>query len=618
MLVTENPKLQEHREKLKLLPKKPGVYLMKNQDERVIYVGKAKSLWNRLSQYFGGSPKDLKTMQMVLHVDHFDYIITDSEKDALLLENNLIKKYKPKYNILLKDDKTYPFIKIEKKSSFPYLSLVRKTEKDANKYYGPYLNAQVVNGAIDLISKEYKLRTCHSDLTKTKKRPCLNYDMGYCSAPCTRKVSPEDYNKQLNNAIHALDCGLKNLIPILTEKMESCAENLDFEGAARFRDSIRLAEKLSEKHQVVTVKKVTLDILYCYRDGDISAISVLSVKNGMIHGKKSYTFSDSRDVSDEDMIASFLKQYYLVKEEITGRIVVSMNTEYQIPYQELSNQMSESFETPITVSSGRGKFTRNLIEMAKVNAIEAIKLRLETKIDDQLFRLKECLGLEQTPLRIESFDNSNTAGANAVGVMTVFENGVLSQKEKRTFSIKNPNGSDDYAAMYEVLDRRFFHLIQGDKGFDCAPDLVLVDGGKGQVKMAKQVLLKYDLNIPVFGMVKDDKHRFRDLTDGYRMLDLKAHRNAFVFVAKINEETHKNAISYHKKKTTLTATQSELLSIPGVGMATLKKLYGHFKTVKQMKEATEEQLTSAVSQSVAHQIYQYFHPASEHSDSENQ
>lgn len=607
MPFSENPKLAEHREKLKLVPKKPGVYLMKNQDDRVIYVGKAKSLWNRLSQYFGGSPKDLKTMQMVLHVDHFDYIITGSEKDALLLENNLIKKYKPKYNILLKDDKTYPFIKIEKKNSFPYLSLVRKTEKDANKYYGPYLNAQVVNGAIDLISKEYKLRTCHTDLSKPKKRPCLNYHLGYCSAPCIRAVSDEEYDNQLKQAIRSLDSGLKNMLPILTEKMEQCAENLDFEGAAKYRDSIRLAEKFSEKHQVVTVKKITLDILYCYRDGDISAISLLSVKDGIIHDKKSYTFPDSKDVSDEDMVFSFLKQYYLVKERVAKRIVMASNTEYEIPYQELTNQMSELFEDTITVSQGRGKFTKNLIEMARENAIEAIKLRLKTKIDDQLFRLKELLGLEQAPMRIESYDNSNTAGSNAVGVMTVYENGVLSQKEKRTFAIKNHNGSDDYAAMYEVLNRRISHLATGDKGFDIAPDLILVDGGKGQVKCAKEVLLKYDLSIPVFGMVKDDKHRLKDLTDGYRLLDLKSNKELFVFLSKINEQTHKNAISYHKKKTTLTATQSELLTIPKVGMATIKKLYGHFKTLKQIKEATLEELCRALPSPVAKNIFDYFH-----------
>ena len=607
MPATGNPKLKEHREKLKLVPKKPGVYLMKNQDDRVIYVGKAKSLRNRLSQYFGGAPKDLKTMQMVLHVDHFDYIITASEKDAFLLENNLIKKYKPKYNILLKDDKTYPFIKIEKKNDFPYLSLVRKTEKDANKYYGPYLNAQVVNGAIDLISKEYKLRTCHSDLTKPKKRPCLNYHMGYCSAPCTRVVTSEEYDSQLKEAIRSLDSGLKNLIPSLTEKMENCANNLDFEGAAKYRDSIRLAEKFSEKHQVVSVKKVSLDILYCYRDGDISAISVLAVKDGMIHDKKNYTFPDSKDVSDEDMISSFLKQYYLIREAIAKRVVIAVNTDYNIPYEELSLQMKEAFETQVNVSSGRGKFTKNLIGMARENAIEAIKLRLKTKIDDQLFRLKEFLGLEQAPMRIESYDNSNTAGSNAVGVMTVYENGVLSQKEKRTFAIKNHNGSDDYAAMYEVLDRRFYHLSQGDTGFDTAPELILVDGGKGQVKCAKEVLVKYGFTIPVFGMVKDDKHRLKDLTDGYRLLDLRAKKDLFVFVAKINEQTHKNAISYHKKKTTLTATQSELLTIPKVGMATLKKLYGHFKTLKQIKEATLEELCRALPAGVAKNIFDYFH-----------
>ena len=601
-------KLQEHKEKLKLVPKKPGVYLMKNQDDRVIYVGKAKALHNRLSQYFIGTPKDTKTMQMVAHVDHFDYIITASEKDALLLENNLIKKYKPKYNILLKDDKTYPFIKINRGEKFPYLSLVRKVQKDAGQYYGPYLNAQIVNEVIDLVSKEYGLRSCQSNLSKGKMRPCLNYHIGYCTAPCFGHISEEEYNQKLQQAIQALDNGLRSILPQLKEKMEACAAALDFEGAAKYRDSIRLVEKFSQKHQVITVKKVTLDAIFLYRDGPLSAISVLEVRNGIINGKKNYTFPESQAVPTDEMISSFLEHYYLTQENKTGRIVLSVNEETMPDFPLLSELLSRLFEQKITVSAPRGKFTKDLLEMAKINAIEAIKLRLESKIDDQLFLLKEALNLFQTPLRIESYDNSNTAGANAVGVMTVFENGVLSQKEKRTFAIKNRNGSDDYAAMYEVLDRRFSHLANGDKGFDIAPDLVLVDGGKGQVKIAKEVLIKHNFQIPVFGMVKDEKHRLRDLTDGYRMYQIKDARQVFVFVSKINEETHKNALSYHKKKTTLTATQSELLTIPQVGMTTLKKLYGHFKTLKNIKEATEEELKLAVPSSAAKNIYRHFHP----------
>ena len=600
-------KLQEHREKLKLVPKKPGVYLMKNQEDRVIYVGKAKALHNRLSQYFIGTPKDKKTMLMVSNVDHFDYIVTASEKDALLLENNLIKKYKPKYNILLKDDKTYPFIKIHTAEKFPYLSLSRSVQKDGGQYYGPYLNAQVVNEVIDIVSREFGLRSCKSDLTKPKSRPCLNFHIGYCSAPCTRKVTEEAYREQLKAATHALDQSLRTILPTLKEKMEACASALDFEGAAKLRDSIRLIEKFAEKHQVITVKKINLDVVYLYRDGNLSAIAVLEVRNGIINGKKSYTFPESQNIATEEMIFSFLEQYYLMQEIVTGRIVLSVNEDTEPDYPALSDSLSQLSSQPITVSKGRGRFTKNLIEMARINAIEAIKLRLETKIDDQLFLLKEALELFQTPIRIESYDNSNTAGANAVGVMTVFENGMLSQKEKRTFAIKNKNGADDYAAMYEVLDRRFHHLSQSDKGFEVAPDLILVDGGKGQVKVAKDVLLKYGFQIPVFGMVKDDKHRLRDITDGYRMFQLKENKPAFLFVAKINEETHKNALSYHKKKTTLTATQSELLTIPKVGMSTLKKLYGHFKTLKNIKEATVEDLQKAVPPSVARNIYEHFH-----------
>lgn len=605
--MTNTSRLQQHREKLKLVPKKPGVYLMKDENDRVIYVGKAKALHNRLSQYFIGTPKDQKTMQMVLHVDHFDYIITNSEKDAFLLENNLIKKYKPKYNILLKDDKTYPYIKIERKKRFPYLCLARKVQKDGGKYYGPYLNAQVVNEVIDIVSKTYGIRTCRTELTKEKSRPCLNYHIGYCSAPCCGNASEEEYESRLQQAIHALDNGLREILPQLKQKMEQCANALDFEGAAKLRDSIRLIEKFSEKHQVITVKKINLDVIYLYRDGEISGISVLEVRNGMINGKRAYTFLESQNIANEDMISSFLEQYYLMQGTPSPRIVLATNEEApDLPA--LSDSLCRLFRETITVSCPRGKFTKNLAEMARVNAIEAIKLRLETKIDDQLFLLKELLHLYQTPMRIESYDNSNTAGDNAVGVMTVFENGVLSQKEKRTFSIHNKNGSDDYAAMYEVLDRRFSHLANSDKGFEVAPDLILVDGGKGQVKVAKEVVEKYGFLIPVFGMVKDDRHRLRDLTDGYRMYQLKENRSAFIFVSRINEETHKNALSYHKKKTTLTATQSELLSIPKVGMSTLKKLYGQFKTLKNIKEATEEELRKAVPKSVAQNIYRYFHP----------
>ncbi len=601
-------KRKEHQEKLKLVPKKPGVYLMKNKDNRVIYVGKAKALHNRLSQYFIGTPKDRKTMQMVMNVDHFDYIITDSEKDALLLENNLIKKYKPKYNILLKDDKTYPFIRIAMKDQFPYLSLARTVQKDGGKYYGPYLNAQVVNQVIDIVSKEFGLRHCKVNLEKEKKRPCLNYHIGYCSAPCCRMISDEGYKQRLDAAISALDRGLRDIVPRLKEKMERCSMAMEFEEAAKLRDSIRLIEKFAEKHQVITVRNVNLDVFYLYRDGNMSAAAVLEVRKGIINGKKSYTFPESQTISDEEMLDSLLEQYYLIQQESTGRIVLATNTDYEFDLNALSQMISQVCQKPVIVSEGRGKFTKNLIEMARVNAIEAIKLRLETKIDDQLFRLKELLHLYRAPMRIESYDNSNTAGDNAVGVMTVYENGVLSQKEKRTFRIKNPNGSDDYAAMYEVLDRRFLHLSQSDNGFDVAPDLILVDGGKGQVRTVRKIPEKYGFDIPIFGMVKDDKHRLRDVTDGYRMYQLKDDRETFIFVAKINEETHKNALSYHKKKTTITQTQSELLSIPKVGMATLKKLYGHFKTLKLIKEATEEELKQAVSPSVAHNIYRYFHP----------
>jgi len=595
-----------NKEKLRLVPKKPGVYIMKNVDNRVIYVGKAKALHNRLSQYFIGKPKDQKTMQMVMNVNDFDYIITNSEKDALILEANLIKKYKPKYNILLKDDKAYPFIKLETKNKYPYLKLVRKIYKDSNKYYGPFLNSYLVNEIIDLVTKEYKLRSCTNDLLKPKKRECINYHIGYCSAPCTEKISESDYKKNIALAMNALDSGLKSLVPKLTEKMMNYAEKQEFEYAAEVRDKINLVNKFSEKQQVVTVKRVNLDAVSIYRDGDLTAASVIEVRNGIINDKKAYTFSESFEIGSDEIISSFLEQYYVIKEKATARIILLYNGETEIDYEGLSESLSGLQEKEIKISKGRGKFSKNILKMAEVNAIEAIKLRRETKIDDVLFRLKEKLKLYRTPLRIESYDISNTAGSNPVGVMTVFENGILTQKEKRTFAIRGINGSDDYASVYEVLDRRFRNLSESASGFENAPDLIFIDGGKGQVKMAKQAMANYSLDLPIFGLVKDQKHRTRDITDGYSEFNIREDREAYTFVSKIQEETHKNAITYHKKKSTLTATQSDLLEIPNVGKATLKKLYNEFKTISKMKAATAEELSQVVKRKTAENIVAYF------------
>ena len=604
--MTNGKYLQHNKEKLKLVPKKPGVYIMKNEDNRVIYVGKAKALYNRLAQYFIGTPNNLKTMQMVLNVMDFDYIVTRSENDALILENNLIKKYKPKYNILLKDDKTYPFIKVNLDVRFPYLSLVRKTKKDGNKYYGPFMNAATVNDIIDLVSKEFMLRKCQYDLKNTNKRECLNYHIRACTSPCSGKISDSDYGENVKNAVNALDNHLKPLVPILTEKMERYSEKMDFENAAAMRDSLKLINKFSEQHVVVTVKKLDIDIIGFFRNGDISAVSVLYVRKGIINNKKSYTFLNSENISDEELVTSFTEQYYLVKDEPVKRVVMGINTDYEIDYISLSETVSEIAGEEIKISNARGAFSKNLLSLAKENATEAIKIRLNTKIDDTLFALKEKLKLQRTPIRIESYDMSNTAGSNAVGVMTVFENGVLNNKEKRTFIIKGNNGSDDYASMYEVLFRRFENLKNNEDGFSNPPDLILVDGGKGQIKAARLAMEENGFDFPVFGMVKNSKHRMRDLTNESTEMNLKENRTAFIFVSKINEATHNNAIRYHKKKNTMTATRSQLLEIEGVGKTSMLKLYREFKTISAIKKAEIDELSKVVSKKAAENIYKFF------------
>jgi len=598
--------LNDNKERLKLVPKKPGVYIMKNEDNRVIYVGKAKALYNRLAQYFIGTPNNLKTMQMVLNVKEFDYIVTRSENDALILENNLIKKYKPKYNILLKDDKTYPFIKVNLDVRFPYLSLTRKTKKDGNKYYGPFMSAGTVNELIDLVSKEFMLRKCSYDLKNTNKRECLNYHIHACTSPCSGKISEQDYNENVKKAVYALDNYLKPLVPALTTKMEKYSEKLDFENAALMRDSLKLIERFSERHVVVTVKKLDLDVIGFFRDGNISAVSVLYVRKGIINNKKSYTFLNSENITDEELVTSFAEQYYLVSDEPSKRVVMGINTDYNIDYNALSETVSTIVDKEVRITNARGNFSKNLLSLAKENATEAIKIRLNTKIDDTLFLLKEKLKLPKTPIRIESYDMSNTAGSNAVGVMTVFENGVLNNKEKRTFMIKGNNGSDDYASMHEVIYRRFENLKNNENGFSSPPDLVLVDGGKGQVKAAKTAIAENGFDFPVFGMIKNSKHRMRDLTNESVEMNLKENNELFIFVSKINEATHKNAIAYHKKKNTMTMSKSQLLEIDGVGKQTMLKLYKEFKTISQIKKADVSELSKVVSHKIAENIYKYF------------
>ena len=604
-----NSYIEKHREKLKLVPKKPGVYIMKDINDRVIYVGKAKALHNRLSQYFIGKPNNKKTMLMVMNVFEFDYILTKTENDALILENNLIKKYKPKYNILLKDDKTYPFIKVNLTDKFPYLSLTRSVKKDGNKYYGPFMNASTVNEIIKLVSNEFKLRTCGYDLSSKKRRECLNYHIEACTAPCSGKILKADYDKNVERAIEALNTNLHSLLPSLKEKMNMYSERLDFENAALMRDKINAVERFAQKHHVVTVKKIDIDVIAFYRDEAMSGVAVIRVKNGIINSKNSYTFPNTSDIPDEELVYSFIEQYYLTKDEIPKRIIVNINTEFEPDFSYLSETISKLAGHETIFSTARGKFSKGLVSVAQLNATEAIKLRLKTKIDDILFELKKKLDLSRLPVRIESYDMSNTSGSNAVGVMTVFENGVLSQKEKRTFIIKGEkgqNGSDDYANMYEVIDRRLRNLKEQTAGFCEMPDLILVDGGKGQVRVAKEAVEKYGFDIPVFGMMKNDKHKLKDLTNSSCTLNLRETRDVFVFIAKIDEATHKNAINYHKKRNTLTATQSQLLEIEGVGKATLKKLYSNFKTMSKIKEASEDELSKVVPKTTAKRIYEFF------------
>ena len=597
--------IQEH---LKQLPAEPGVYLMKDKFDNIIYVGKAKILKNRVRQYFQSSKNhSSKVKSMVKNIDKFEYIITDSELEALILECNLIKKYKPKYNVLLRDDKTYPYIKVTTNEDFPRVLKVRKVIKDKAKYFGPYTNTTAVNDTLDIIKNIYPIRTCNIDIEraiKTNMRPCLNLHIKRCVGPCTGNVTKEEYNKMIEEIILFLSGKEEKLIDILKEKMNKCAMDFNFEEAAIYRDKIKSLEDMMEKQKIDTsTSDLNQDVIAMARAHDEACVQVFFVRNGKIVGREHFILEGVMDSTRESILGSFVKQFYMEQEYVPKEIIIEDEIEDSFI---LSEWLSSKKGKKVTIRVPQKGEKKSLIEMVRKNAIEYLekfsdmnKRKYEKSIG-ALEELKQILNLDNIPKRIESFDISNIQGVDSIGSMVVFTNGKKDKKEYRRYKIKTVIGPNDYDSMAEIVERR---LKYGD-----FPDLMLLDGGKGQVSAVKKVLNKYNVEIPLWGMYKDDKHRTKGLISQEKEIELDRTSNLYRFVASIQEEVHNYAISYHRSLRNKSLTKSELDDIQGIGEKRKKALLNHFKDIEAIKKATFEELleVEGMNKTSSESVYNYF------------
>ena len=597
--------IQEH---LKQLPAEPGVYLMKDKFDNIIYVGKAKILKNRVRQYFQSSKNhSSKVKSMVKNIDKFEYIITDSELEALILECNLIKKYKPKYNVLLRDDKTYPYIKVTTNEDFPRVLKVRKVIKDKAKYFGPYTNTTAVNDTLDIIKNIYPIRTCNIDIEraiKTNMRPCLNLHIKRCVGPCTGNVTKEEYNKMIEEIILFLSGKEEKLIDILKEKMNKCAMDFNFEEAAIYRDKIKSLEDMMEKQKIDTsTSDLNQDVIAMARAHDEACVQVFFVRNGKIVGREHFILEGVMDSTRESILGSFVKQFYMEQEYVPKEIIIEDEIEDSFI---LSEWLSSKKGQKVTIRVPQKGEKKSLIEMVRKNAIEYLekfsymnKRKYEKSIG-ALEELKQILNLDNIPKRIESFDISNIQGVDSIGSMVVFTNGKKDKKEYRRYKIKTVIGPNDYDSMAEIVERR---LKYGD-----FPDLMLLDGGKGRVSAVKKVLNKYNVEIPLWGMYKDDKHRTKGLISQEKEIELDRTSNLYRFVASIQEEVHNYAISYHRSLRNKSLTKSELDDIQGIGEKRKKALLNHFKDIEAIKKATFEELleVEGMNKTSSESVYNYF------------
>ena len=607
-------------EELKKLPAKPGVYLMHGEKDEIIYVGKAISLKNRVRQYFQTSRnKGAKIEQMVTHIRRFEYIVTDSELEALVLECNLIKEHRPKYNTMLMDDKSYPFIKVTTNEAYPRVMLARTMQKDKAKYFGPYTSAAAVKDTIDLIRKLYKIRSCNRNLPKDigKERPCLNYHIKQCDAPCQAYISEEAYRKSIGEAIKFLNGHYDGILKALEAKMMEASDNMEFEKAIEYRELIGSVKQISQKQKITDSSGEDRDILAVAKDAEDAVVQVFFIRGGRLIGRDHFFLRNAQEGSKGQILESFIKQYYAGSPFIPSELLIQEELEER---ELLEKWLSKKKEQKVYIKIPKKGEKEKLVELARTNAalvLNTDKERLKREEGRTIGAVKEIeklLGLSNLA-RMEAYDISNISGFDSVGSMIVYEKGKPKRNDYRKFKIKSVQGSDDYASMREVLTRRFQHgLEERENGneagsFNVFPDLILMDGGRGQVNIALDVLHELQLTIPVCGMVKDDNHRTRGLYYNNIEIPIDTHSEGFKLITRIQDEAHRFAIEFHRNLRSQGQVHSILDEIKGIGPTRRKALMKHYENLEQIKAASIEELKSlpSMNEKSAKEVYSFFH-----------
>ena len=608
------------QEELKKLPGKPGVYIMHDERDNIIYVGKAVSLKNRVRQYFQSSRnKGVKIEQMVTHIRRFEYIVTDSELEALVLECNLIKEHRPKYNTMLMDDKAYPFIKVTTNEPYPRVMLARKMLKDKAKYFGPYTSSQAVRDTIELLHKLYHIRSCNRNLPRDvgKERPCLNYHIKQCDGPCQGYISQEDYGKAVQEVIRFLNGNFDGILKELKEKMNAASEALEFEKAIELRELLNSVKKVAQKQKITDSSGEDRDVLAVASEEEDAVVQVFFIRGGRLIGRDHFYLRISKDEPHREVLDSFIKQYYAGTPFIPSELMLPEELD---DMHLLEEWLSTKRGGKVTIRVPKKGTKEKLVELAANNAglvLSKDKERLKREEGRTIGAVKEIAKLLELDNinRMEAYDISNTNGFESVGSMVVYERGRPKRNDYRKFKIKGIQGADDYGSMREVLTRRFTHGLRERKeskelgGFTLFPDLILMDGGKGQVNVALEVLDELHLNIPVCGMVKDDCHRTRGLYYHNEEIPIDKSSEAFRLITRIQDEAHRFAIEYHRQLRSKGQVHSILDDIAGIGPARRKALMRHYLSLDAIKAATVEELAAvpSMNEKSAEAVYQFFH-----------
>lgn len=610
-------------EELKRLPDSPGVYLMHDKNDTVIYVGKAKVLKNRVRQYFHKSANHTpKVLAMVSNIAYFKYIVTDSETEALALECNLIKKYRPRYNILLKDDKHYPYLRVSINEDYPRITMTRKLQKDGAKYYGPYVGKGTVKNTLDIIQKLFKPPMCSRKFPQDikKGRPCLNYHINNCFAPCTGNVSKSQYRAVFFEICRFLEGNHKQLLEDLAKEMKKESEALHFEAAAAIRDKIKSIKSIEEKQKIIdTDKQIDKDVIAVAKGDNIAFCQMFFVRGGKVIGAESYKLNNVAMSDEVEIITDFVEQFYQSAQYIPQEII----TEYEVlDLDFLSEWLREKRKKKVTIISPKRGEKLHLVKMVKKNAEKELQNYIVRQLKEKekntlLESFAELTGVEHIPMRIEAYDISNIQGADNVGAMVVFENGKSAKRKYRLFKIKSFEGADDYSAMKEVIYRRFRHAMEEEELIKCGklspkqakflpvPDVILLDGGRGHISVISELMEMMDLDIPLFGMVKNDRHRTNALISQSGEIAINQMSPVFKMITNIQDEVHNAAISYYRKLHN--QIKSELDKINGVGEKRRQQLMKHFGNVDMIKRAELHELEKCVDKRTAKNVYEYFH-----------